>query len=248
MQFAQRRTEVQANPEAAQQLCSYGSPRVMKPIQQEVVSHGSLYDIYNHPNPFNHVWLHTDDSIAGWLMTGDRAYLDTLREWLLQSAAQGEFSKIIPDPDKYQLLDPLFNLRFGLKPVFLAYDVLQHAGALSKDQQAQLTRWLDTVVASSDLGYCGEMENRYDRPNHTTLHAGTTFMLWGGVSGNPKWFGKGIDYFMDGLGNTRADGSNQFDVSTFKGNRGLRKQNQIVGYLVMIAEIAAQHAYDLYSV
>ncbi|KAA3628313.1 MAG: hypothetical protein DWQ09_09320 [Proteobacteria bacterium] len=63
--FAQRRAGVQANPEAAQQLCSHRSPRVMTPIRQEVVGHGSLYGIYNHPNPFNHIWLHTDDSIAG---------------------------------------------------------------------------------------------------------------------------------------------------------------------------------------
>ncbi|MEM8541735.1 MAG: alginate lyase family protein, partial [Pseudomonadota bacterium] len=113
--------------------------------------------------------------------------------------------------------------------------------------------WLENVVTISDKGGC-EMVNYCDNAdaNHTTLHRGTTFMLWGAVSNNRKWMQKGVAHFKTGLGDLRDDGSNQHDVVPKKsfgpgGDRALRKQNQVVGYLVMIADIGEQHGYSLYN-
>ena len=245
----QRREELARLSESQREdLCLERSLYRAPPIPVEVTGHGPGGSIYSHYNPFGDAWRYVDDMVGGWLTTQDRAYLDSLREWLLESKRQGGFTRLRPDPDKYYLLDPLFNLRFGLKPVFVAYDVLQQEGAITEEQQTILHQWLEEVVESTDLGYCGEMEDWCDSPNHTTMHAGSTFMLWGGVTSNPKWFRKGIDYFVDALRNTRSDGSNAFDVSARKGRRSVRKQNQIVGYLVVIAEVAARHGYDLYSI
>ncbi len=243
-----RREELKENRAYAARLCPYGNPRNSIPIPRRVVGHGTQYNLYNNPNPYNYVVVHVDDQIAGWLLTGDRAYLDSLREWLLQSAAEGAFADIVADPDKYRYVDPLFNLRFGLKPVFMAYDLLQQQNALALVEDARLLEWLERVVETSDRGLCGEMEGWCHKASHTTLHAGTTYMLWGAVSANPEWFQKGIDYYVAGLRNTRSDGSNKWEVSPRQRERALRKQNQVVGYQVMIAEIAAQQGYDLYAV
>lgn len=191
--------------------------------------------------------------ISGWLNTGDEEYLDGLKDWMLKSAKAGSFMNIIPDPDKFRYVDPLFNLRFVLKPTFMAYDVLRQTGQFSDKEEKLVRTWLEVVVRATDKGGC-EMVNYCDQrdANHTTLHRGTTFMLWGAVSNNDYWIKMGLSHFEQGLRALRSDGSNENDVIRRKksgagGPRALRKQNQIVGYMVIMAEIGDRHGLDLYN-
>ncbi|WP_299842634.1 alginate lyase family protein [uncultured Roseovarius sp.] len=251
--FKTRRKELSAIGSAKSRLCPVSGPGSLRASPVNVTGHGTKYTILNQPNPFQTEVRFVDRMIAGWLNTGDPRYLDGLRGWMLTSAKARSFSRIIPDPDRFRYVDPLFNLRLALKPTFMGYDLLRQTNHLSADEDAAIRSWLESVVKSTDKGGC-EMSDYCDNKdaNHTTLHRGTTFMLWGAVSGNKKWLNKGISHFKEGLRASRSDGSNENDVIPKKkigsgGDRALRKQNQIVGYLVMTAEIGERHGYNLYK-
>lgn len=246
-----RRTELKAIGEDRYLLCPSAGPYDIDPSPVKVVGHGTKYTILNQPNPFNIEIYFIENMINGWLVEEDPKFLDSLKAWLLASADAKSLTKLIPDPDKFRYIDPLFNLRFVLKPIFVGFDVLRQEGHMSEDEEKRIRTWLEDVVKESDKGRC-ESRNYCDPPNHTTLHRGTTFMLWGAVSGSDYWFNKGIDHYLEAISALRSDGSNAQDVvrkrkSGSGGSRGLRKQNQVVGYLVMAAELAKIQGYDLYG-
>lgn len=252
--FKARRSELAATTAARSRLCPASGPGTYRTSPVNVVGHGTTHTILNQPNPFRGEVQFIDRTIAGWLNTGDPRYLDGLKSWMIRSANAGSFTNLVPDPDRFRFVDPLFNLRFVLKPTFMGYDLLRQTNHLSLEEDALIMSWLENVVRITDKGGC-EMSDYCDNAdaNHTTLHRGTTFMLWGAVSGNSTWLRKGVAHFREGLRDLRSDGSNMHDVvpkrkSGSGGDRGLRKQNQIVGYLVMTAEIGERHGYDLYEV
>lgn len=251
--FKARRDALVAHPTYRTALCNKLQPGTMPASPIDVVGHGTTHTIFNNPSKFGGEIYFIDQNISGWLSTGEDAYLDGLKGWMLRSAKAGSLLNVVPDPDKYRYIDPLFDLRFLLKPAFLAYDLLRQTGSLKKQEDRLLRTWLETVVRASDKGGC-EMANYCDNrdANHTTLHRGTTFMLWGTVSGNDRWVEKGIAHYEQALRALRSDGSNENDVrrqreSGTGGSRGLRKQNQIVGYMVMIAEMGERLGLDLYE-
>ncbi len=251
--FKARREALEANPSKKMELCTKFRSGTMRASSIDVVGHGTTHTILNNPSSFTFETYVIDQNIAGWLNTGDREYLDELKAWMLDSAKIGSLMNIIPDPDRYRYIDPLFDLRFVLKPTFVAYDLLRQTDSLTDQEDKLIRTWLEGVVQATDKGGC-EMVNYCDNrdANHTTLHRGTTFMLWGAVSGNKIWIDKGVSHFEQGLRALRSDGSNENDVIPQKkigsgGSRGLRKQNQIVGYMVMMAEIAERQGLDLYS-
>ena len=86
-----------------------------------------------------------------------------------------------------------------------------------------------------------------ERPGeHWTLHDYTTLMMWGAVSGSDHYFQRGVEFYLKSLRALRKSGSSP-EVGK-KGNRSLLKQNEDVGYLVLMAELAARQGYDLYGV
>lgn len=160
---------------------------------------------------------------------------------------------MIPDPHRFRYIDPLFDLRFVLKPTFLAYDLLRQTDSLTDEEDKLIRTWLEGVVQATDKGGY-EMANYCDNKdaNHTTLHRDTAFMLWGAVSDNEAWINKGVSHFEEALRAHRSNGSNENDFIRQKksgsgGVRGLRKQNQIVGYMVMMAKIGERRGLDLYN-
>ena len=192
-------------------------------------------------------WINSQ--VDGFLRTGEDVYLTTLRDWMLASAKSGSLSKLVPDPDKYKYTDPLFNLRFLLKPTFMAYDVLRQTGYLRSEEDSEILNWLGPIVKNSDRRGCeGTWQCQPDsKPGeHWTLHDYTTLMMWGTVSGSDYYFQRGVEFYLKSLRALRKSGSSP-EVGK-KGNRSLLKQNEDVGYLVLMAELAARQGYDLYGV
>ena len=72
------------------------------------------------------------------------------------------------------------------------------------------------------------------------------------LSGDEKYFQAGLKFYGIALNITRKDGSSSWEIRKQKGKsnrskRGLLKMTQVVGGMVMIAEVFANQGYDLYS-
>ncbi len=252
LDFNARRAELKSDPEFANKICTtnfYTLPKQRAASSVEVVGHGTQYTIYNMPNPFDGDILWMDGQVSGWLRTGDNAYLKTLRDWMLASANAGSLTKLVPDPDKYFFEDPLFNLRFILKPTFVAYDLLRQTKFLKPEENQKILDWLAPIVKNSDRRSCeskGKCKPDSKPGEHWTLHDYTTLMLWGAVSGDNYYFQRGIKMYVKSLKSLSSKGASK-EVKQ-NAHHGLQKQNEDVGYFVMLAEIAANQGYDLYSV
>ena len=136
--FNTRRAELEADTELAESLCGIKLARSRGASAVKVVGHGTKYTIFNQPNPFRKDISWISSQVDGWLRTGEESFLETLRDWMLASANAGSLTKLIPDPDKYHFADPLFNLRFILKPTFVAYDLLRQTGLLNLEEIKQI--------------------------------------------------------------------------------------------------------------
>ena len=116
------------------------------------------------------------------------------------SAKAGSLTKLIPDPDKYHFADPLFNLRFILKPTFVAYDLLRQTGFLNLDESKQILEWLEPIVKNSDKRGCEGTWKCYpdSKPGeHWTLHDYTILMMWGAVSVDNYYFQRGVEFYIN---------------------------------------------------
>ena len=243
-----RRVELAADPKLGDLLCGNAKPSSRAAPAVEVVGHGATYT-HTVPNflELDIRWINRQ--VDGWLRTGEDAYLMGLRDWMLASAKAGSLTKLVPDPDEIKYGTPLFNLRFMLKPTFVAYDVLRQTDFLRPEEDSKILGWLGPIVKNSDMRGC---EGTYqcsgdEQPGeHHTLHDYTTLMMWGAVSGSNYYFQRGVEFYLKSLRALRKNGSSP-EVGRKK-NRSLLKQNEDVGYLVLMAELAARQGYDLYGV
>ena len=243
-----RREALDGNPELAS-LCFDNAQLTSLPASPvDVVGHG-LGSMFLTQFPFTDETWFIAEILNGWFRTGNQKFLYELRAWLIASSEAGSFSNLIPDPDHTLVMDALFNLRFVLKPTFVAFDVLRQTKSLSANEEKQILQWLEPIVKNSDMRGCeGTWSCTPDKwpAEHWTLHDYTTLMLWGVVSGSDYYFQRGVEFYLKSLKSLKHKGITPEYGK--KKERGLRKQNEVVGYLTILAEIAAIQGYDLYSV
>ena len=242
-----RRESLDGNPALAS-LCFDNAQLTTLPASPvDVVGHG-LGSMFLTQFPFTDETSFIAEMLTGWFRTGNQKFLFNLRDWLIASSKVGSFGNLIPDPNKYKYSDPLFNLRYVLKPTFVAFDVLRQTKSLSAKEEKKILEWLEPIVKNSDMRGCEGTwtcipDERYD---HATLHDYTTLMLWGVVSGSDYYFQRGAKFYVDTLRSLMGKGVTE--EYRKKKERGLRKQNELVGYLAMLAEIAAIQGYDLFNI
>ena len=197
--------------------------------------------------------------VQNWLKKGKKDSLFKLKKLMLSWAREKSFSHLYPDTGstqggyKWGYVDTFWNLRDTITNIIIAYGVLNELKIFTEEERKIAHDWLEFLVAASasqghDDGSGGGMPAGI----HTEMQRTLVYTLWGSVSGNDKYFQAGIKGFYAALINTRKDGSHKFEVRNIKdaskrNKRALEKMNQVVGSMVMIAEVAKQQGYDLYK-
>ena len=197
--------------------------------------------------------------VQNWLKKGKKDSLFKLKKLMLSWAREKSFSHLYPDTGsnqggyKWGYVDTFWNLRDTITNIIIAYGVLNELKIFTEEERKIAHDWLEFLVAASasqghDDGSGGGMPAGI----HTEMQKTLVYTLWGSVSGNDKYFQAGIKGFYAALINTRKDGSHKFEVRNIKdaskrNKRALEKMNQVVGSMVMIAEVAKQQGYDLYK-
>ena len=144
-------------------------------------------------------------------------------------------------------------MRATLTSIIIAYATLSELEIFSETEKKKVQNWLEFLVTASASQKNDGSKDRLPTGIHTELQKAFIYTLWGVADGNDKYFQAGIKGFLLGLSVTRKDGSHKFEVRNVKdaskrNERGLEKMNQVVGYMVIIAEMAKLQDYNLYDI
>ena len=139
--------------------------------------------------------------------------------------------------------------------MLFGYDLLRQAKALSPEEDKILYSWFEKIVAKTSIGQLdgsGKPGDKFPPANHTEASKARTYTMWGVLSGDNEYFQAGLKFYLIALKKTRKDGSSSWEIRkeekhSKRSIRGLEKFTQVVGGMVMIAEIFANQGYDLYS-
>ena len=248
------------NPKIFYKNCFYTSILDLQPTL-EIKGHlwkpgGNFMTQVNYAAEYNQTMNY---GVQNWLKKGKKDSLFKLKKLMLSWAREKSFSHLYPDTGstqggyKWGYLDTFWNLRDTITNIIIAYGVLNELKIFTEEERKITHDWLEFLVAASasqghDDGSGGGMPAGI----HTEMQRTLVYTLWGSVSGNDKYFQAGIKGFYAALINTRKDGSHKFEVRNIKdaskrNKRALEKMNQVVGSMVMIAEVAKQQGYDLYE-
>lgn len=198
--------------------------------------------------------------IQNWLKKGKKDSLITIKNLMLNWAENKSFSHLYPDTGSKQggmnwgYVDTFWNLRDTITNIIIAYGVLSELNIFSSEEKKIVHDWLEFLVAASaSQGHDDGSGDGMAAGIHTEMQRTLVYTLWGSVSGNDKYFQAGIKGFYAALVNTRKDGSHKYEVRNVKdaskrNQRALKKMNQVVGAMVMIAEIVKLQGYDLYEI
>ena len=197
--------------------------------------------------------------VQNWLKKGKKDSLNEIKKLLLNWANGRSFSHLYPDTDRqggmeWGYVDTFWNLRATITNIIIAYAVLSELEIFTQKEKKIVHDWLEFLVAASaSQGPYDGTTSSISAGSHTELQRHFVYTLWGVVDENDKYFQAGIKGFLISLARTRKDGSHKYEVRNVKDNskrhqRGLSKMNQVVGFMVMIAEVAKLQGYDLYSI
>ena len=198
--------------------------------------------------------------LQNWLKKGKEELLIEIKDLMLSWAKKKSFSHLYPDAGSKQggmswgYVDTFWNLRDTITNIIITYGVLSELNIFTPEEKKIAHDWLEYLVAASaSQGHDDGSNEGMPAGTHTEMQRTLVYTLWGSVSGNDKYFQAGIKGFYAALINTRKDGSHKFEVRNVKdaskrNKRALKKMNQVVGAMVMIAEIAKLQGYDLYEI
>ena len=198
--------------------------------------------------------------LQNWLKKGKEELLIEIKDLMLSWAKKKSFSHLYPDTGSKQggmswgYVDTFWNLRDTITNIIITYGVLSELNIFTPEEKKIAHDWLEYLVAASaSQGHDDGSNEGMPAGTHTEMQRTLVYTLWGSVSGNDKYFQAGIKGFYAALINTRKDGSHKFEVRNVKdaskrNKRALKKMNQVVGAMVMIAEIAKLQGYDLYEI
>jgi Alginate lyase len=225
----------------------------------------SNVDILNVPNPAEYLILEFNTRMMeifyyndlGDIARKENALLK-LKSLLLTVKNKNYFMGIKPDNNAQGYSDQLFNLRELLTIMIQSFAIARDTKILTFDETTQLHNWIEKRVATTIMGVTdGAWEGPLPPGIHMELQKGLMLTTWGSVANDELYYKAGIKSFMAGLSQARKDGSHAEEVTLRISNsnpnldfsvRGLANQNQVVGYMSIIAEIAKFNGQDLYSV
>ena len=203
--------------------------------------------------------INTEQLSSHWMVSGETVYLDVLKDQLLLWAKADAYQVLISDGQawgyNFGYIDTLEFVRQNLARMLFGYDLLRQAKALSPEEDKILYNWFEKIVAKTSIGQLdgsGKPGDKFPPANHTEASKARTYTMWGVISGNNEYFQAGLKYYLVALKLTRKDGSSRWEIrkeetKSKRTYRGLEKFTQVVGGMVMIAEIFANQGYDLYS-
>lgn len=170
---------------------------------------------------------------GGRALAGDEKAAASLRDMLLAWAKAGALLKTKESHDTY------YALKRIMLPVVVNYAII--APSLSDDDRATIEAWIDPLVRRLNTKFGGDV----DVNNHRYL-ADSVLMAWGAYKGDNALMQQGIDRYHEALRAARPDGS--LPLETRRGARATWYMRHALGSLTVMAEIAALHGSDLYSV
>ena len=185
--------------------------------------------------------------------------LDLLKKQLLAWAEADAYQVLISDGEawggNFGYIDTLEYVRQTIVRMLFGYDLLRQANVLTKSEDKILYDWFERVVAKTSIGELdgsGKPGDKFPPANHTEASKARVYTMWGVISGNDEYFQAGLKYYLVALKLTRKDGSSPWEIRkqekhSKRSIRGLEKFTQVVGGMVMIAEIFENQGYDLYS-
>jgi hypothetical protein len=210
-------------------------------------------------NPAEHMIKNTDQLSSHWMASGETAYLDVLKDQLLLWAKADAYQVLISDGQawgyNFGYIDTLEFVRQNLARMLFGYDLLRQAKTLSPEEDKILYNWFEKIVAKTSIGQLdgsGKPGDKFPPANHTEASKARIYTMWGVLSGDNEYFQAGLKFYLVALKKTRKDGSSSWEIrkeekKSKRTYRGLEKMTQVVGGMVMIAEIFANQGYDLYS-
>jgi len=249
------------NPKIFYKNCFYTSIPNLQPTL-EIKGHlwkpgGNFLTQANYAAEYNQ---YMNYGVQNWLKKGEKDSLFKLKELMLSWARAKSFSHLYPDTGstqggyKWGYVDTFWNLRDTITNIIIAYGVLNELKIFTEEERKIAHDWLEFLVAASaSQGHDDGSGDGMPAGIHTEMQKTLVYTLWGSVSGNDNYFQAGIKGFYAALINTRKDGSHKFEVRNVKdaskrNERALEKMNQVVGSMVMIAEMAKLQGYDLYEI
>ena len=242
-------------------LCKPSKSYELFPSMPEIGGHkwkqegASPIDFINFAEPMIEI---VNKHIRGWLASGDTFYLDKMKEQILLWSKENSFNVLISDgynkewDSDFAYIDTLENVRQTLVGMLIAFDVLRQEKALTAEEDKIIYEWFEKIVAKTSIGTNDGSKDKMTPGNHTEASKARIYTLWSILSGDEKYFQAGLKFYGIALNVTRKDGSSSHEIRKQKGKsnrskRGLLKMTQVVGGMVMIAEVFANQGYDLYS-
>ena len=242
-------------------LCKPSKSYELFPSMPEIGGHkwkqegASPIDFINFAEPMIEI---VNKHTRGWLATGDTFYLDKMKEQILLWSKENSFNVLISDgynkewDSDFAYIDTLENVRQTLVGMLIAFDVLRQEKALTAEEDKIIYEWFEKTVAKTSIGTNDGSKEKMTPGNHTEASKARIYTLWSILSGDEKYFQAGLKFYGIALNVTRKDGSSSHEIRKQKGKsnrskRGLLKMTQVVGGMVMIAEVFANQGYDLYS-
>jgi hypothetical protein len=242
-------------------LCKPSKSYELFPSMPEIGGHkwkqegASPIDFINFAEPMIEI---INKHTRGWLATGDAFYLDKMKEQILLWSKENSFNVLISDgynkewDSDFAYIDTLENVRQTLVGMLIAFDVLRQEKALTVEEDKIIYEWFEKTVAKTSIGTNDGSKDKMTPGNHTEASKARIYTLWSILSGDEKYFQAGLKFYGIALNVTRKDGSSSHEIRKQKGKsnrskRGLLKMTQVVGGMVMIAEVFANQGYDLYS-
>lgn len=266
--FKESRKAYNANRASADYFCPYkGLSRPYKVNSGKVTGHGTAFTILTNPNPFEGDIRFMNKAMNIYLKTGNERALLHLKEWLIASAKARSYTQVVPDPDRYHLVDPLWNLRFTTKSMMISTEALIQLELLNDSELKLVMDWLHSLNSFAKRkgdGGKGAHGAIHQVGTHAHLHDYVNRMMWAVMTNNEKDIKTGIKQYKMTIDTLQPDGATvevgklnkkvngkndrgeRIQIKS-KGYRSLRKMNEVLGGLVVIAEIANSYGEDLYS-
>ena len=198
--------------------------------------------------------------IRFFMASGDQMYLEYFKKQLLMWAKGNSFEILISDgynkdwKSDFGYIDTLENIRQTLAPMLIAFDFLRQNKFLTDEEDKIIFKWFNKVIKKTSIGPNDGSKEKNGVPpgNHTEASKSRNYLLWSIISGDNDYFQAALKAYVVALNITRKDGSSSWEVRKEKGKsqrsvRALTKMSQVVGGMVMTAEIFANQGYDLYS-
>ena len=210
-------------------------------------------------NPAEKMVINVNQLNSHWMATGEQVYLDLLKKQILAWAKADAYQVLISDGEawggNFGYIDTLEYVRQTIVRMLFGYDLLRQANALTKSEDKIIYDWFERIVAKTSIGEMdgsGKPGDKFPPANHTEASKARVYTMWGVISGNDEYFQAGLKYYLVALKLTRKDGSSPWEIrkqekKSKRSIRGLEKFTQVVGGMVMIAEIFKNQGYDLYS-